>query len=187
MKKSDDSLFAFQKASVQETFGDCPKCDAPLQFRRGKGASFLGCSRYPECDYSQSLSQASGIEELTRIQDSECPDCGAELAVKKGRFGLFIGCTEFPECHFIANKQEAPATGVACPVCDTGVLKARTNRFGKKFYACDNYPKCRYLLNQKPVLHTCPQCQWPVMVEVGQGTLRCPQKACGFEIVDQDQ
>src|SRR5690606_12363350 len=28
---------------------ECPKCDAPLNLRRGKRGPWLGCSRFPKC------------------------------------------------------------------------------------------------------------------------------------------
>jgi len=33
----------------------CPKCGAELVRRNGKHGSFLGCSTYPKCDYTESL------------------------------------------------------------------------------------------------------------------------------------
>ena len=39
----------------------CPQCGAELVIRSGKHGPFLGCSRYPECDYVRPLkSQADG-------------------------------------------------------------------------------------------------------------------------------
>ncbi|MCR9164764.1 MAG: topoisomerase DNA-binding C4 zinc finger domain-containing protein [bacterium] len=32
-----------------ETELECPKCDAPLNLRRGKRGPWLGCSRFPKC------------------------------------------------------------------------------------------------------------------------------------------
>jgi len=34
--------------------GKCADCGAPLRKRRGEYGEFLGCARYPECDYTQS-------------------------------------------------------------------------------------------------------------------------------------
>ncbi len=35
--------------------GKCEDCGAPLSKRRGKHGEFLGCARYPECNYTESL------------------------------------------------------------------------------------------------------------------------------------
>ncbi len=40
----------------------CPQCGAELVIRSGKHGPFLGCSRYPECDYVRPLkSQAETV------------------------------------------------------------------------------------------------------------------------------
>ncbi len=39
----------------------------------------------------------------------------------------------------------------ACPECGKGHLVERKTRFGKTFYACDNYPKCKFAVNLPPV------------------------------------
>lgn len=36
-------------------WGSCPEYGESLDLRRGKHGRFLGCSSYPQCDYSRSL------------------------------------------------------------------------------------------------------------------------------------
>ena len=48
--KIADAEVPESKASV------CPKCGSELVRRRGKYGAFIGCSTYPECDYTEKLS-----------------------------------------------------------------------------------------------------------------------------------
>ncbi len=77
----------------------CPQCGAELVIRSGKHGPFLGCSRYPECDYVRPLkSQADG--HIVKILEGQlCPECGAVLVLRQGRFGMFIGCSQYPQCE----------------------------------------------------------------------------------------
>lgn len=72
---------------------------AELVIRSGKHGPFLGCSRYPECDYVRPLkSQADG--HIVKILEGQlCPECGAVLVLRQGRFGMFIGCSQYPQCE----------------------------------------------------------------------------------------
>ena len=160
MSKIDHSLFS-GKASEQ-AFGPCPKCAAKLQVRRGKSGAFIGCSCYPDCDFSKPLHEYENAE-IKTIDGSACPVCQSLLVIKKGRYGLFIGCSEFPECDYIESNHNSEDTLLICPSCNKGHINKRANKFGKSFYACDNYPKCKYLLNFPPVDHPCPKCHWPIM------------------------
>lgn len=83
------------------------------------------------------------------LLEEECPKCGSKLVMRNGRFGEFAACSAFPKCRYI-KKNEAPepiSTGVKCPHCDNGYIVERVSKKGRtkgqKFYACDQYPKCK--------------------------------------------
>jgi putative DNA topoisomerase len=162
-----------------------------LQLKHVGKSSFLGCTTYPNCDYSKSLN-ANEVATVKLIDNSHCPECDAQLAVKKGRYGMFIGCTNFPSCHFISTNQQkqiqAQYTAVKCPSCKNGLIQKRQNRFGKFFYACDNYPKCKYLLNNEPVAKPCPKCNASIMVvkTKGENVLICAKVDCAH-CVDESE
>ncbi|MEJ6079120.1 topoisomerase DNA-binding C4 zinc finger domain-containing protein [Vibrio sp. 1-Bac 57] len=167
----------------------CPRCASPLHIRNGKQGPFLGCSAYPACDYLRPLHEKSDIKKV--LTGSCCPLCQHELVLKQGRFGLFIGCSDYPNCEHTAQLSEQnKATEstvkenlVPCPSCKNGHLVARQSRFGKTFYACDNYPDCKYAVNDKPVNEFCPECKWPILVERKTATatrIICPKKGCGY-------
>ncbi|AWL10540.1 uncharacterized protein HMF8227_00027 [Saliniradius amylolyticus] len=188
MSKIDHSLFNADEHALHHAYGECPECAANLQIRSGRSGLFLGCSRYPDCHFSKPLHEQQHYQ-LKVIEGSACPECGSELAVKKGRYGLFIGCTHFPECHHIEKLDDSEPqedSPVDCPSCAKGKLHQKTNRYGKHFYACDQYPECRYILNHSPVERACPECGWPIMVERqlnGEQVWQCPQKQCQAKVI----
>lgn len=190
MSKKDDALFPDHSAN-QLAYGDCPECAAPLQLKHVGKSTFLGCTRYPQCDYSKSLNTFE-VTTLKVISDSHCPQCNAALAVKKGRYGMFIGCTNFPSCHYISASQQkqvqAQYQPVHCPKCRNGEIQKRQNRFGKFFYSCDNYPKCKYLVNNEPVAMDCPKCKANIMLRKAktENVYICADPKCAH-LVDESE
>lgn len=163
----------------------CPKCGAQLSIRLGRNGRFIGCTNYPECDYTRDLREDGAEPEAPeRIEGRVCPQCGAPLEVKRGRYGKFIGCSAYPKCKYIEPLEKPEDTGVTCPQCGKGTLLKKKSRRGKVFYSCSTYPKCDYALWDEPIAEPCPQCGWPVLtlkVTKSRGTSRvCPQKDCGY-------
>jgi putative DNA topoisomerase len=179
MSKIDHSLFAANEHALEDNFGDCPECGKSLHIKHSKSGPFLGCEGYPSCHFSKPLHDKQTTL-LKTLEGVACPECAANLAIKKGRFGMFIGCTNFPTCHYISAIKQQEDTHVTCPKCHAGQLIARTNKFGKQFFACNHYPRCRYVLNFKPVEQACPECGWSVLISK-KGQLHCPQSGCGFK------
>ena len=186
MAKIDHSLFSADQHALEEVYGLCPECNGQLVLKHANKSSFLACQNYPSCKHTQQLHK-NDVSVLKIMAGSECPQCKQELAVKKGRYGMFIGCTGFPDCHYIAtkdqsekNKEDEP--NIACPKCKTGKFVKRQNKFGKHFFACDNYPKCKYMLNSPPVDTACQACAWPVVIHIDPKSpdkgLICPQVNC---------
>lgn len=167
----------------QLAYGACPDCSAPLHIKHVGKSSFLGCSAYPNCEYSHSLQQHEVVT-IKIMDNSCCPLCACELAVKKGRYGMFIGCTNFPQCDFISNKKDIKTTDtyepVLCPSCKKGALQKKQNRFGKFFYACDAYPKCKHIENLQPINNKCTNCESTVMLvkNKNENTVICANKEC---------
>ncbi|AXR08301.1 DNA topoisomerase family protein [Salinimonas sediminis] len=174
MSKIDSSLFS----APDQAFGACPQCGNALRIRNSKTGPFIGCSAYPECTYSKPL-QDNQTTVLKEIEGTQCPLCQHAMAIKKGRFGMFIGCTNFPDCQHIEPIKTQEDTHLACPKCQTGSMIERTNKFGKRFFACDNYPTCRYVVNFQPVAGQCPQCGWQLLINK-KGKVGCPQPLCDF-------
>jgi DNA topoisomerase-1 len=164
----------------------CPQCGARLSIRLGKHGRFIGCTRYPECDYTRDLKEGSGEEapapEL--VDGRSCPECSSPLAVKRGKYGKFIGCTAYPKCRYIEPLERPEDTGVTCPKCHKGTLLKKKSRRGKVFYSCSTYPRCDYAVWNEPVAEPCPKCGWPILtlkVTRTKGAEKvCPQRDCGY-------
>lgn len=183
MSKSDDSIFKHHEHALEKAVEYCPTCDSELSIKHGKKGAFLGCSNYPNCEYTRPIVEHEKIEDNV-LDGTHCPLCNSSLAVKQGRYGMFIGCTNFPTCEHIEDTNQKDDVGVSCPSCKTGELFEKTNRYGKTFYSCDQYPSCKYVINYPPVNEICPECAWPMLVErkMASGNVHiCPQKKCTYK------
>jgi DNA topoisomerase-1 len=73
----------------------CPACsEGQLSLKVGKFGAFIGCSNYPECRYTRTLTppdpnapegEKPGVKVLGRD-----PETGAEVTLRDGRFGAYI-------------------------------------------------------------------------------------------------
>ncbi len=171
---------------------NCPKCGKPLATRLGRRGRFVGCTGYPDCDYTRSMEGEEQPTEPEIVEGRTCPLCESPLVIKVGRYGKFIGCSNYPNCKHIEPLEKPADTGVECPECKKGSLLKRKSRYGKIFYSCSTYPTCKYAIWNEPLTEKCPQCGWPILtlkVTKRWGTEKvCPQKECGFkEAVEAEQ
>ena len=175
VKRSDVTQEALDEA--------CPKCGKPLATRLGRRGRFIGCTAYPECDYTRDL-HADKNEAPAETIDRPCPLCKGALVVKAGRYGKFIGCSNYPDCKHIEPLEKPEDTQVMCPECSKGTLLKRRSRQGKIFYSCQRYPDCKYALWDQPLDEPCPKCHGPILtvkITKRYGTQKaCPRKECGF-------
>jgi DNA topoisomerase-1 len=175
-----------QRADVtQEKIDEkCPKCGGQLAKRLGRNGVFIGCTNYPECDYTRNLNDDGSAGAEPEKVGRDCPECGSELIFKQGRYGRFIGCSGYPKCRYIEPLEKPKDTGVTCPKCHKGTLMQRKSRRGKIFYSCSTYPACDYAVWNEPVSEPCPSCGWPVLTiktTKRNGTQKvCPQQECSF-------
>ncbi len=176
-----------RKDVTQEALDEaCPKCGKPLAIRLGRRGNFIGCTGYPECDYTRNIDETEeeAKPEVVVVEDRTCPDCGSDLHIKTGRYGKFIGCSNYPECKHMEPLEKPKDTGIACPECEKGTLLQRKSRRGKIFYSCSKYPKCKYAIWNEPVAEPCPKCKWPILTiktTKKSGTQKvCPQKECDY-------
>ena len=164
---------------------DCPKCGKKLSSRLGRSGRFIGCTAYPECDYTRNIDgEETTASEPEVVEDQKCPKCESDLWVRTGKYGKFIGCSSYPKCKHIESLEQPTNTGVDCPQCKKGEILVRKSRRGKIFYSCSGYPECDYALWNEPVKEPCPDCDWPILTvktTKSRGTEKvCPQKGCGY-------
>lgn len=163
----------------------CPKCGKPLAIRLGKRGRFIGCTGYPECDYTQDLGNNSSKKtEPNIVEGRNCPQCDHPLHIKTGRYGKFIGCSDYPNCKHIEPLEKPQDTQVECPKCRESTLLKRKSKRGKIFYSCGAYPKCDYALWNEPIAEPCPSCAWPILTvketkRFGR-QIMCPHEGCGY-------
>lgn len=89
------------------------------------------------------------------VSEEICEKCGRNMVIKVSKFGKFLACPGFPECK--NTKPIIKDTGVECPKCK-GRIVERKSKKGKKFFTCENAPKCDFLLWDQPIKTPCPIC-----------------------------
>ena len=173
-----------RKDVTQEAMDEkCPKCDHQLSIRLGRRGRFIGCTNYPECDYTRDM-DGNSKDEPEIVEGRKCPECSSDLIIRSGRYGKFIGCSAYPNCKHMEPLEKPADTQVECPKCKQGNILQRKSRRGKIFYSCSRYPDCDYALWNEPIKEECPQCQWPILSikttkRSGKQKL-CPQDDCDF-------
>lgn len=163
----------------------CPKCNKILSKRLGRNGYFIGCTGYPECDYTRNVDDEPGSTgEPEVVEGRKCPKCESDLVIKRGRYGKFIGCSSYPDCNHMEPLEPPKDTGVKCPECKKGNMLKRKSRYGKVFYSCEHYPDCKYAVWNYPLAEICPECGHPMLTiktTKRRGTEKvCPQKDCRF-------
>ena len=162
LDKADDEMLSY-KAGIP-TGQKCEKCgEGELLERISRHGFFLGCNRYPDCDYIKDLSPELPAEADGTPKIEYCDNCGKEMVIKRGRSGVFLACKGYPDCKTtrrlvegtrIARQPDVPLDE-KCPLDDAQLLR-RAGRFGD-FIGCTNYPKCKYT---RPITLgiKCPKC-----------------------------
>ncbi len=175
-----------ERPGVEVLAEACPQCQKPLSKRLGRNGYFIGCTGYPECDYTRNLGEEAEAPTAEVVPDRSCPLCASPLVIKRGRYGRFVGCSNYPTCRHMEPLEKPTDTGVVCPECREGKLLKRKSRYGKLFYSCSRYPDCKYAVWNPPLAEPCPQCGHPILTvktTKRRGTEKvCPQKECGYAI-----
>ncbi len=169
------------KIPAPETGEACPKCgEGRLVERAGRYGEFIGCSRYPECDYVRN--KDGTVATPPRPTGEACPECGKPLVERTGRRGPFVACSGYPKCRYVKRDAPAGAGQVApvaegnCPECGRP-LAERKGRFGT-FIGCSGYPECKHIvpgtqqrrLSEPPTVldEPCPRCGKPLLLRKGR-------------------
>jgi DNA topoisomerase I len=146
----------------------CEKCGRMMEIKWGRNGKFLACPGYqedPPCKNTQNFEKLpDGTIKIVAKQEmtteEKCEKCGSPMVMKTGRFGQFIACSAYPVCK---TTKPIPL-GVKCPQ-DGGDLAQKRSKKGRTFYACTNYPTCKFALWDRPVPRPCPKCQASFLIE----------------------
>ena len=123
----------------------CPRCGKPLEMRKGTYGTYLDCTDYPKCKFTQELSNKNVTETKKNGVNTptSCPKCGEKLVLYIGKYGIFLGCNGYPKCNYSQNFEDPYK--IPCPKCGR-IMKERTGTYGM-FYGCKGYPKCKFTYN----------------------------------------
>ncbi|MBN1592553.1 MAG: type I DNA topoisomerase [Candidatus Coatesbacteria bacterium] len=112
---------------MEEVDEKCPKCDAKLVVKLGRGGRFLACSAYPKCTFTKSIS--IGVP---------CPqaDCDGYITEKRTRKGkVFYGCSNYPNCKFAVWDKPISEK---CPFCGSLMVTKFERGSDQPTYICTN-------------------------------------------------
>ncbi len=173
--------------TTEKTDKICPECGKELVIKLGRSGRFLACSGFPDCRHTEPLNSDGKEAEEPVVSDEKCEKCGEPMLIKTGRYGKFLACSGYPKCKNIQPLEKPKSLGITCPECGEGEMMEKKSRYGKIFYSCNRYPKCKYALWNEPKEEPCPKCGWPlteIKVTKRWGTVqRCPQEGCDWEKV----
>ena len=106
-----------------------------------------------------------------------CEKCGEKMIIKNGRFGKFAACPNYPKCKntktlnkdgTIAEPHKPEVADFKCELCGADVV-IRHGQFGD-FYACSNYPKCKFTKAKIEAIGVkCPKCGEDIVSKIGKG------------------
>jgi DNA topoisomerase I len=155
----------------------CEKCGkGELLERISRHGFFLGCSRYPDCDFIRDLSPELPPEGADgEVKVEACDNCGREMIIKRGRWGTFLACTGYPDCKTTRRLKAGTRRALQpdelldekCPECASQLVK-KHGQYGE-FIGCTAYPKCKFI-RSKTLGIKCPKC------EAGELTERVARK-----------
>ena len=126
------TISPIEQPPPQPTDKICEKCGEPMLIKSGRYGTFLACSAYPDCKFTQSLNQdnkpvSTGVA---------CPNekCDGEIMEKKTRRGkIFYGCNKYPECDYALWYKPIKRQ---CPECNFPfIIEKKTKRKGH-YFAC---------------------------------------------------
>ncbi|MBF8984289.1 type I DNA topoisomerase [Lutibacter sp. B2] len=138
--------------------------------------------------FSETLKHAE--EEIKKIElieeetDEICEVCGKNMVIKYGRYGKFLACSGYPECEH--SRPFLKKIGVKCPRCE-GELVERRSKKGRLFYGCGNFPKCNFMVWNRPIDERCPECNSLLVTKNRKNDIvvQCTDKECEYKKVKE--
>lgn len=96
----------------------CPQCGKNLVIKKTKFGRFIGCSGFPDCNYTKKEVKDTGVK---------CPKCGGRIIEKiSKKRKVFYGCENYPECDYAI--WDKPIADKKCEKCGKFLVEVK-NRF----------------------------------------------------------
>lgn len=130
-KDVEQAMQTAEKVAFEEesTGRQCPACErGELVIRQGRYGKFIACSRYPDCQYTETIS------EPTR---AHCPKCGSPVRgrkIRRGNMLYFCDKSKDPECDF--RSFDLPIDDKSCETCGSYMVMKRFR--GRAYERCSN-------------------------------------------------
>jgi len=118
------------------------------------------------------------VELKDEVSDEVCELCGKPMVYKMGKYGKFLACSGFPECK--NTKPILKKIGVSCPKCGGDIVERR-GKNKKIFYGCNNYPKCDFIIWDKPINRKCPKCGSLLVEKRSKNKIAIKCISCDYE------
>ncbi|MCD6460061.1 type I DNA topoisomerase [bacterium] len=174
-KELQEALKSMQVKPV-ETDIPCEKCGKLMVVRWSRKGGFLSCSGYPECKHTMSYTKDEQGKIIAQPPEEpeetgEICECGKPMVIRSSKYGKFLACSGYPQCKKTRsidgssdgkNSKQPKLIDEKCPKCDSQLVE-RSGKYGT-FYACSNFPKCRYI---KPE----------------ESNVKCPEQGCDGHLI----
>lgn len=96
LRKNRSIPYILSNGMYVEEGPPCPKCKGGFLMLRENsksGNQFLGCTNFPQCDYT--------VSDVNVLSEKKiCAKCGSYLVKKNGPHGEFYGCSSYPHCDY---------------------------------------------------------------------------------------
>jgi DNA topoisomerase I len=119
-------LFPGAQGDAETASAPCPQCQiGNLGLRLGKINAFLGCSRYPDCTYTRSLSsqepsgEIQGEDGTVTVSPTlfpravgQDPETNLEISIRMGPYGPYLQWGEGPKPKRVSLSKDVPVDQV---------------------------------------------------------------------------
>ncbi len=132
-----------------------------------------------ELKNAESVQKSEGTNKIpAQVSEYDCPKCGKKMIYKTGRYGKFLACPDYPVCRstIAVDKDGQPVkpkvqieelADFKCELCGGDVV-IRNGKYGM-FYACKNYPVCKFTKQKTVDIGIkCPKCGEGIVARRGK-------------------
>ncbi len=100
-RQAADRSASAQKSHKEQGLCRRMGCSGRMVEKSGRFGQFLGCDNFPNCRYTEIMSDAAQLQDF-----GSCPDCKNPLTLRPGYSGPFLGCGNYPHCKYTQTLDE---------------------------------------------------------------------------------